>query len=99
MRVIFSIVTSVACCLVTTAVVMPVSADDPELQVLEAQDILDQAADALRQGRKLEDLAGVLKCTPEHLRRLLGLPALNPIPTDADSSVDLWAVDALDSQL
>ena len=44
MRVIFSIVTSVACCLVTTAVVMPVSADDPELQVLEAQDILDRMA-------------------------------------------------------
>ena len=64
-----------------------------------AQDVLDQAAEAIRQGRKLEDLAGVLKCTPEHLSRLLGLPSLKPIPIETDSQVDLWAADALNARL
>jgi hypothetical protein len=58
-----------------------------------AQDILDQAAEAIRQGRRLEDLAGVLKCTPEHLARLLNLPSLKPVPTNQDQDFDLWAVD------
>jgi hypothetical protein len=64
-----------------------------------AQDILDQAAEAIRQGRKLEDVAGMLKCTPEHLRRLLGMPSLKPVPIETDSQVDLWAADSLNARL
>ena len=63
------------------------------------QDILDQAAEALRQGRTLESLASQLRCTPEHLARLLGLPvnpAANMVLDDPDY---LWAVDALDARL
>ena len=40
-----------------------------------AQDILDQATEAIRQGRRLEDLAALLRCSPEHLARLLNLPS------------------------
>jgi hypothetical protein len=57
------------------------------------QDILDQADEALRQGRRLEDLAGVLKCTPEHLAKLLGITQAKPVRGDIETGVDLWAVD------
>jgi hypothetical protein len=63
------------------------------------QDILDQAAEALRQNVPLTTLASRLRCSPEHLARLLGLPvnpAANMVLDDPDY---LWAVDALDSQL
>ncbi len=64
-----------------------------------AQDILDQAAEAIRQGKKLEALAGILKCTPEHLARLLNLPSLKPVPTNQDQDFDLWRVDDLNARL
>ncbi len=63
------------------------------------QDILDQAAEALRQGRRLEDLAGVLKCTPEHLAKLLGITQAKPVRGDTESGVDLWRVDDLNARL
>ncbi|MFM8175195.1 MAG: hypothetical protein ACKN81_16750, partial [Pirellulaceae bacterium] len=44
MRVICTIIMSVACCLFTGAVVMPVSAQDTNLQMLKAQDVLDLMA-------------------------------------------------------
>jgi hypothetical protein len=62
-------------------------------------DILDQAAEALRQGRTLESLASQLRCTPEHLARLLNLPSLKPVPTDQDQDFDLWRVDDLNARL
>ncbi len=57
------------------------------------QDILDQAAEAIRQGKKLEALAGILKCSPEHLQRLLDLKpeqSANMVQDDPDY---LWRVD------
>jgi hypothetical protein len=63
------------------------------------QDILDQAAEAIRQGKKLEALAGILKCTPEHLARLLNLPAKSSANMVAEPSVDLWAVEKLEGRL
>jgi hypothetical protein len=62
------------------------------------QDILDQAAEALRQGKKLEALAGILKCSPEHLANLLGIAAA-PKPVPANDEFDLWAVEALNAVL
>ncbi len=58
-----------------------------------AQDVLDQAAEALRQGKTLECVASRLQCSPEHLSRLLGLPALQPAAADQDPGIDLWRVD------
>ena len=65
-----------------------------------AQDILDQASEALRQGRTMESLAGQLRCSPEHLALLLNLPSLKPVPPDdADQGFDLFAADRLDGVL
>lgn len=46
MRVMFSFLTSIACCLITAAAVLPVSADEPKPQALKAQDVLDRMAKA-----------------------------------------------------
>lgn len=57
------------------------------------QDILDQAAEALRQNVPLTTLASRLRCSPEHLARLLGLPvnpAANMVLDDPDY---LWRAD------
>lgn len=59
-------------------------------------DTLDQCREAMRQGKSLESLAGKLRCSPEHLSRLLGLPTLRPVPKD---DCDLWAADALEAVL
>lgn len=60
-------------------------------------DILDQASEALRQGRTLESLASQLRCSPEHLARLLHLPAK---PAQQQSTeLDLWAADKLQEVL
>jgi len=56
------------------------------------QDILDQASEAIRQGRTLEDVASRLRCSPEHLARLLNLPSAKPAQQQSDD-FDLWAVD------
>jgi hypothetical protein len=54
-------------------------------------DILDQASEALRQGRTLESLASQLRCSPEHLAKLLNLPSK---PAQQQSGeLDLWAAD------
>ena len=58
-------------------------------------DILDQASEALRQGRTLESLASQLRCSPEHLARLLNLPKQKPVRDDKETGVDLWAFDRL----
>ncbi len=58
-----------------------------------AQDVLDQAAEALRQGKTLEELAGRLQCSQSHLASLLGLPvnaAANVVLDDPDY---LWRFD------
>jgi hypothetical protein len=57
------------------------------------QDILDQAAEAIRQNVPLTTLASRLRCSPDHLARLLGLPvnpAANMVLDDPDY---LWAFD------
>lgn len=56
-------------------------------------DILDQASEALRQGRTLESLASQLRCSPEHLARLLHLPSKSSANMVAEPTTDLWAVD------
>jgi len=61
------------------------------------QDTIDEASEALRHGQSIESLAGKLNCSPEHLARLLGLPALRPVPKDDDC--DLWAAEALHAVL
>ena len=63
------------------------------------QDILDQAAEALRQGRTLESLASQLRCSPEHLARLLNLPAKSSANMVAEPTTDLWAVEKLEEVL
>lgn len=62
------------------------------------QDILDQAAEALRQGRTLESLASQLRCSPEHLAKLLGISTA-PKPIPATDEFDLFACDRLDAVL
>jgi hypothetical protein len=62
-------------------------------------DILDQASEALRQGRTLESLASQLRCSPEHLARLLNLPAKSSANMVAEPTTDLWAVEKLEGQL
>ena len=59
-----------------------------------AQDILDQCRQALRDGKTLEHLAGRLHCDADHLARMLGLPALRPIP--ATDEADLWRTHEID---
>jgi AraC-like DNA-binding protein len=54
---------------------------------------LDECREALRQGKKLEALAGILCCSPEHLSRLLGITQAKPIRGDKETGCDLWAVD------
>ena len=61
---------------------------------------LDECREALRQGKKLEALAGILCCSQSHLASLLGLPALQPVSTDdQDQDFDLWAADKLNEVL
>jgi hypothetical protein len=58
-------------------------------------DVLNQAAEALRQNVPLATLASRLRCSPEHLAKLLGLPvnpAANMVLDDPDY---LWAADEL----
>ncbi len=64
-----------------------------------ASDILDQASEALRQGRTLESLASQLRCSPEHLARLLNLPAKPAANMVAEPTTDLWAVEKVEGQL
>ena len=47
-------------------------------------DTLDLCHQALRDGRSLDDLAGRLHIEPDHLARLLGLPALQADQARAD---------------
>ena len=60
---------------------------------------LDECKEAIRNGRKLEFLAGQLRCEPEHLANLLGLPAWRAVPTTLTDEFDLFATDKLDAQL
>ena len=60
-------------------------------------DIIALCRQALRDGVTLDDLAGKLRCDTDHLARLLGLPALKPVPVDDEP--DLWRVPELDAQL
>src|SRR5262245_30622258 len=60
MRVVFSLVTSAACCLITAVVVLPVSADEPNPEGLKAQDVLDRMAKAYAGCKSYRD-SGVVK--------------------------------------
>ena len=63
-----------------------------------AQDVLDQCREALRQGKTLETLAGILRCEADHLARLLGLPASPPAGA-GNTEFDLWSIDRLNEVL
>lgn len=39
-------------------------------------DVIAECREALRQGKQLDELAGKLRCSVDHLRLLLGLPVL-----------------------
>ena len=61
------------------------------------QSTLDEAREARRQGRTLEQLAGQLRCDPAHLARLLGVATTTPaVEQPADY---LWSTDRLDGVL
>ena len=61
-------------------------------------DILDQASEALRQGRTLESLASQLRCSSEHLAKSLGISTtLKPFPPTDE--VDLFACERLNAVL
>jgi outer membrane lipoprotein-sorting protein len=60
MRVVFSLVTSAACCLITAVVVLPVSADEPNPEALKAQDVLDRMAKVYAGCKSYRD-SGVVK--------------------------------------
>jgi hypothetical protein len=63
-----------------------------------AQDILDQASEALRQGRTLESLASQLRCSSEHLAKSLGISTTSkPIPQTEE--IDLFACERLNAVL
>jgi len=54
-------------------------------------DTLDECDRAIKLGCKIEYLAGKLRCSPEHLARLLTLPSK---PAQQQSGeLDLWAAD------
>jgi hypothetical protein len=63
------------------------------------QDILDQAAEALRQNVPLTTLASRLRCSGEHLARLLGLPVNPAASTVLDDPDYLWRADLLNEVL
>jgi hypothetical protein len=57
-------------------------------------DQIAEAKEALRQGTSPEYVAGFMRVTVKELNQLLGLPALQPVPTDdQDQDFDLWAFD------
>jgi outer membrane lipoprotein-sorting protein len=60
MRVVFSVLTLAACCLITATVVLPLSADEPKPQALKAQDVLDRMAKAYAGCKSYRD-SGVVK--------------------------------------
>ena len=60
MRVMFSILTSVVCCFIRAAAVLPGSADEPKPEVLNAQDVLDRMAKAYAGCQSYRD-SGVVK--------------------------------------
>lgn len=62
-------------------------------------DTIREAFEAYRQNVPLDQIAGRLQISVAELRQALNLPSLKPIPTDADSSVDLWAADRLQEVL
>jgi hypothetical protein len=63
-------------------------------------DTLDECSRALRLGATLDYLAGKLRCAPEHLANLLGLPQWKQIPQQqASDEFDLFATDRLDAVL
>jgi hypothetical protein len=58
-------------------------------------DVLDQAAEALRQNVPLTTLASRLRCSAEQLTRLLGLP-VNPAASMAMDDPDyFWRADEM----
>ena len=59
---------------------------------------LDQCSEALRQGKQLDELAGKLRCSVDHLRLVLGLPTLN-LATSENTDCDLWRVAEAERQL
>ncbi len=63
------------------------------------QSTRDEAKEAYRNHIPLDRIAGHLGITVAELRRVLELPALQPIPIDEEPTTDLWAVDRLEGQL
>jgi hypothetical protein len=58
------------------------------------QSTRDEAKEAYRNHIPLDRIAGHLAITVAELRRVLELPALQPVPTDdQDQDFDLWAFD------
>ncbi len=51
------------------------------------QATIDEARDAIRGGRRLEDIAGQQRTTPDQLVRLIGLPRLQPIPDESEPCI------------
>lgn len=63
-------------------------------------DTLDHCQQALRDGRTLDHLAGLLHMDCEYLGRLLGLPTSSQPAQQQDDAADfLWRADALDGVL
>ena len=62
-------------------------------------DTIREAREFLRNGGDEERAAAYLGCKPEDVPKLLDLPKPKPVRGDIETGVDLWAVDALDSQL
>jgi len=63
------------------------------------QSTRDEAKEAYRNNIPLDRIAGHLGITVAELRRVLELPALQPIPIDEELTTDLWAVEKLEGQL
>jgi AraC-like DNA-binding protein len=60
---------------------------------------LDECREAIRQGVTLESLASRLRCSSEHLSRLLGIAQAKPVRADKETGCDLWAADKLEGVL
>ena len=58
-------------------------------------DQIAEAKEALRQGTSLESLASQLRCSPEHLAKLLGLPVNPAVTMVLDDPDYLWRADEM----
>lgn len=56
-------------------------------------DTLRECEEGLRNGRTIEQLAGMLRCDADHLAKLMGRPRIHAVPEISDACSDLFSID------